>query len=172
MEIYVSPPLELPPAPDPGASARRLRYDRADLIFYGVAHSGTSYTARVFLDNPDATVRTEPSVESNYAGCFTVFGHAGCVGTDDDHCNPLARTVDEFDFRMPHPLLRQTKVVTVTDALGRLNPAQSVTVTVVAVVPGETEAESTDALDFNQLRLATYRHDGEEGEGEEPDLAQ
>jgi hypothetical protein len=81
------------------------------------------------------------------------------VGTDDDHCNPQARTVDEFDLRTPHPLLPQTKVVTVTEALRRLGQVSQVTVTVVPVVPGESQPGITDALAFSSVRLATYRHD-------------
>jgi hypothetical protein len=166
MRIYTSPPLDLPP------SGAAVHYDRVDLIFYGVDHSGPSYTARVFLDNPAANATTAPSAEARYAGCFTIFGHAGCVGTDDDHCNPLARTVDEFDVRPPHPLLPQTKVVTITEALGRLGSLSSVTVTVVPVVPGETEAELTDALDFTSVRLATYVHDRDRGGIGEEDWSQ
>lgn len=162
MRTYTSPPLELP------ADA----LDRADLIFYEVDHSGPSYTARIFLDNPAADVTTATEKEQGYAGCFTIFGHAGCVGTDDDHCNPLARSVDEFDWRPPHPLLPQTKTVTITDALRRLGPVTTVTVTVVAVEPGESVAESSDALAFASVRLAAYVHDQEPGDGIEKDLTQ
>jgi hypothetical protein len=158
MEIYTSPPVEV----FSGAAAAAgdtLPFDRADLIFYGVDHSGPSYTARVFLNNPRANATTATTAEAGYAGCFTIFGHAGCVGTDDDHCNPRARTVDDFDVRMPHPLLPQTKVVTITEALRRLGRINEFTVTVVPVVPGVTEPEITDALQFTNLRVATYRHD-------------
>src|SRR4051794_36533800 len=99
MQIYTSPPISLPSAGAAEAQGATTQYDRADLVFYDVDHSGPSYTARVFLNNLDANEKTEPSAMTGYAGCFTIFGHAGCVGTDDDHCNPLARTVDEFDLR-------------------------------------------------------------------------
>jgi hypothetical protein len=42
VDRYTSPALELPPADRPFA--------RADLIFYGLDHSGASYEAQVFLD--------------------------------------------------------------------------------------------------------------------------
>ena len=154
------------------AAAENVRYDRADLIFYNVDHSGPSYTARVFLNNPEANASTEQSAETGYAGCFTIFGHAGCVGTDDDHCNPLARTVDEYDLRPPHALKPQTKIVTITEALRRLGQLPEVTVTVVPVVPGDDEAEITDALKFSHVRLATYRHDGKHPDAVEEDLSQ
>jgi tyrosinase len=169
MEIYTTDPLEIPAGTAGDEAFVNTRYDRADLIFYNVDHSGPSYTARVFLNNPEANIATELLAENGYAGCFTIFGHAGCVGTDDDHCNPLARTVDEYDFRPPHPLLPQTKLVTVTQALQRLGSATEVRVTIVPVVPGDTEAELTDALKFSNVRLATYRYDGEHGDAAEED---
>jgi hypothetical protein len=158
MEIYTSPPLDVA---TPGAAEATAApvFDRADLIFHDVDHSGPSFTARVYLANHEADAATPTTAESGYAGCFTVFGHGGCVGTDDDHCNPKARTVDEFDVRMPHPLLPQTKVVTVTEALRRLESVSEVTVTVVPVVPGDSGPEVTDALSFTTVRLATYRDD-------------
>ncbi|GAB3307642.1 hypothetical protein GCM10027451_15840 [Geodermatophilus aquaeductus] len=158
MEIYTSPPLDVA-APGAAGGATVAVFDRADLIFHGVDHSGPSFTARVYLAHPEADAATPTTAEAGYAGCFTIFGHGGCVGTDDDHCNPKARTVDDFDLRMPHPLLPQTKVVTVTEALRRLGPVSQVTVTVVPVVPGETGPEVTDALSFTTLRLAVYRDD-------------
>jgi hypothetical protein len=159
MEIYTSPPLDVVPTGAAAAATGIPSFDRADLIFYDVDHSGPSFTARVYLANAEANAATPTTAEAGYAGCFTVFGHGGCVGTDDDHCNPKARTVDEFDLRLPHPLLPQTKVVTVTEALRRLGQASQVTVTVVPVVPGDSGPEPTDALDFTTVRLATYRHD-------------
>jgi hypothetical protein len=169
MQIYTAPALEIPPVP-PGEGASG--FDRADLIFYNVDHSGPSYTARIFLNNSGANATTETTAENGYAGCFTIFGHAGCVGTDDDHCNPLARTVDEYDLRPPHPLLPQTKIVTITAALQRLGRVREVTVTVVPVVPGDDEAEITDALKFSHVRLATYRHDSKHPDAVEDDLSE
>ncbi|SFO74571.1 hypothetical protein SAMN05660464_0918 [Geodermatophilus dictyosporus] len=165
MEIYTSPPLDVV-VPGVGATEAPV-FDRADLIFHDVDHSGPSFTARVYLDSPEAGADTPTTPEAGYAGCFTIFGHGGCVGTDDDHCNPKARTVDGFDLRMPHPLLPQTKVVTVTEALRRLGPVTRVTVTVVPVTPGDSGPEVTDALQFSAVRLATYRHDGHLEDGVE-----
>ena len=41
-ERFTSDAIELPPANRP--------FERADLIFYGIDHSGPSYEARVFFD--------------------------------------------------------------------------------------------------------------------------
>ena len=71
MKTFVSKPLELP--------RDREAITRADLVFYDVDHSGPSYRARVFLDNPSANPDTPLEPESGYVGSFTVFGHAASV---------------------------------------------------------------------------------------------
>lgn len=140
MDRFVSEPIELP------ASA----FDRADLVFYGVEHRGDSYTARVFLDRPEAAPEVAPDRSAGYAGMFVVFGHGGCVG-DPGHCDVPAER-DPFDTRPPHGLTPQTKLVEVTDALGAAGSGQ-VVVTVLAVVPG---GELADVMRFSGLRLLTY----------------
>jgi hypothetical protein len=146
-ERYVSDPLDLP--------AREPGFYRADLIFYGVDHSASSYEARVYLDLPDAdadTGREHPA----YAGSFHIFGHGGCFG-DEGHCLVPEGPPDPFDLRPAHQLTPATKTVTVTEALKRVLDAdgarEQVTVTVVAVTPGD---RANDVLAFTRLRLATY----------------
>ncbi|MDQ3875301.1 MAG: hypothetical protein M3322_07125 [Actinomycetota bacterium] len=148
MEKYVSDALELP-APEEGE-----RLVRVDFVFYGVDHSGPSYEARVFVNNPDADVNTPRDASAGYAGSFTVFGHGGCYG-DEGHCDREQQTRDAFDVRPPHPLTPWTKTVIVDEDL---YPAlgESVTVTVVAVVPGSAGPEATDALSFERVRLVTH----------------
>lgn len=147
MERFVSDPFDI-------AELATSDLSRADLVFYGVDHSGDSYTARVFLNNPKATVGTPTTTASGYAGSFTVFGHGSCYG-DDGHCEPRARTTDAFDRRAPHPLEPQTKTVVITDALRRVR-GSSLTVTVVAADERGKRAQATDALRFEHLRLAAY----------------
>jgi len=149
MEHFSSQPIDLP------APAVRSTVYRADLIFEGVDHSGPSYEARIFLDNPDAGPDTPRESGSGYAGSYTIFGHGGCVG-EVGHCEPSARTTDAFDLRAPHPLEPVTKTVTITRAL-RAAQGDSVTVTVVPVVPHPDGARSEDVLDFRRIRLATYQ---------------
>ena len=90
-----------PPELEDGRGGSR----RADLVFYGVRHSGPSYVARVFLNNPHAT----PTFDADSTGRatpahFTVFGHNGCYGAEG-HCEPDHRAPrDEFDLPAPHPL--------------------------------------------------------------------
>ena len=148
MDRFVSQPLDLP---DPAVGTP---FYRADLIFEGVDHSGPSYTARIYINNPDAAVGTGRDVRAGYAGSYTIFGHGGCVG-EEGHCDPTARTTDAFDRRAPHPLEPVTKSVTITDALRRVG-GRTMTVTVVPVIPTADGARTADVLDFQRIRLATY----------------
>jgi hypothetical protein len=132
---------------------------RADLVFYGVDHSGPSYEGRVFLGNPSATAETPRDAEHGYAGSFTVFGHAGCYG-DEGHCLPDQRFTDAFDRRPPHPLRPFTKTVIATDAVRRAigDPdVDAVLVVVVAVMPeDELTAGHDEPLRYDSVRLLTY----------------
>jgi len=146
VDRFVSAPLELP---DPEAE-----FARADLVFYGVDHSGSSFEARVFLENADASLATSRD-DPSYAGAFHVFGHGGCFG-DEGHCDVPTEPPDPFDLRPPHQLLPQAKLVVVTDALRRALSAGRavVTVTIVAETPDE---RPNDVLGFTRLRLLTYK---------------
>jgi tyrosinase len=136
---------------------------RADLVFYGVDHSGPSYEARVYLNNPGADENTARDPDLGYAGSYTVFGHNGCYG-DQGHCAPENMYRDEFDQRLPHPIIPWTKAVIATDAINRAienTDVVDVTVTVVAVVPSDTVAETTtEPHPFASVRLLTYQEDG------------
>jgi hypothetical protein len=132
---------------------------RVDLVFYGVDHAGTSYSAHVYLDRPTATVRTRRDAAHGYAGSFTVFGHGGCFG-DDGHCLPGGRTVDVFDVRPPHALTPLTKTVIATDAIAPLlaDPEiAEVTLTLVIEAPGPASRRLGPATPpFSRVRLLTY----------------
>jgi hypothetical protein len=153
MITITSDPLELPELEDVD------ELSRADLVFYGVDHSGPSYEGRVFVNNPKADAATERALEHGYAGSFTVFGHNGCFG-DAGHCLPDQRTSDEFDMRAPHPLRPLTMTLIATDAIRRalVEPdVREVTVTVVAVIPNDDFPKSSEQpLRFDYVRLLTY----------------
>lgn len=151
MERYVSGPISHPRTHGEGEG---VDFGRAELVFYDVDPTGESYQARVFLNAPDADYRT-PTDDERFAGWFTVFGHGGCFGDDESHCAPPAER-DPFDVRFPIGIPRQTKKVTITNALRALGAVDEFTVTVVAVVPGEEAAQSADVLDFGRLRLLTF----------------
>ncbi len=56
------------------------QFSRADLEFIGVDHSGASYEARVFVNNPSADIGTQTNEANGYAGSYYIFGHGGCFG--------------------------------------------------------------------------------------------
>jgi hypothetical protein len=141
---YTSPPLELPSAEDD--------FVRADLVFYGLDHSGHSYEGRVFLDAPDldqGAGRDHPA----YAGSFYVFGHGGCFG-GVGHCDVPSRS-DPFDLRPPHQLEPAVRILTASERVRELvaGGAATTTVTVVAHTPRDLP---DDVLSFTTIRLLTY----------------
>lgn len=146
-------PFVSAPIPNPAAEGEP-EFTRADLVFYGVDHSGPSFEARIFLNTPDAGLSTPRDLELGYAGSFTIFGHAGCAG-DAGHCDVPTGPADPFDARPPHPLTRQTKTVIITEALRRVADPD-LTITIVPVRPGALDAELADSLEFDEFRLLTY----------------
>lgn len=147
MQTFISGAIENP------ASGQKPDFARADLVFYGVDHSGPSFEARIFFNNPEANLRT-PRDDASYAGSFTVFGHAGCAG-DPGHCDVPSGPKDPFDRRPPHSLTPQTKTVIVTDALRKISEEQ-LTITVIPVRPGAEGPQVSDALSFERFTLVTY----------------
>jgi hypothetical protein len=140
--------------PDPSQS-----FSRADLEFRGVDHSGPSYEARIFFDNPSANDSTPPEVDRGYAGSFYVFGHGGCFG-ELGHCDVSSEPRGVYDRRLPHPLTPLFKTVIVTDPLRRvleMRKGKTFGVTVVAVVPEQRGADGGDPLAFESVSLITYQ---------------
>jgi hypothetical protein len=148
MNRFISEPVTNP------ARTGQPSFKRADVIFYGVDHSGPSFEARIFFNNTEADLNTPRERQTGYAGSFTVFGHAGCAG-DVGHCDVPEGPRDPFDLRPPHPLTPQTKTVIVTDALRAVGDEQ-LTVTVLPVRPGQSGAELVDALEFQRFSVLTY----------------
>lgn len=132
------------------------QFSRADLEFIGVDHSGASYEARVFVNNPNADLNTPQTEASGYAGCFNIFGHGGCFG-DVGHCDITAAR-DGFDPRPTHPLLPIKKVVVATTAIkNAVAQHADITITVVPIVKSWTENSSwEEVLKFDHINLITY----------------
>jgi tyrosinase len=152
MDRYVSdPPLPLSPTVAAG------EFSNAQLLFYDVDHSGSSFEALVFLNAPDAGVETPLEEESGFAGSFVIFGHGGCAG-DAGHCDVPEAPKEPFDNRPLHPLTPQTKMVDVTAALKRATGGEGdrLTVTVLPVVPGDERPELADLLHFSAMRLVAF----------------
>lgn len=132
-------------------------FARGDIEFQGVDHSGVSYVAHVFLNNPVADTLTELTPEQGYAGTFHIFGHGGCFG-DVGHCDVRERRL--YDPRPAHPLTPARKTVIATDALKRaIAGSREITVTVAAFIAGVTVRTSAleDFLHFERVRIVTYR---------------
>jgi hypothetical protein len=141
---FTSAPLELPPAERP--------FDRADLIFYGLDHSGPSYEAQVFM--AARGVGGEPGRSHRaYVGSFFILGHGGCFG-DVGHCD-IPTAADPFDLRPAHQLEPAVRILTITEPL-RAMLAQGLTATKVTVVAHTEGRASDDVLAFRTIRLATY----------------
>ena len=133
-------------------------FSRADLEFRGVDHSGPSFEARIFFDNPSANESTAAEVDQGYAGSFYVFGHGGCFG-ELGHCDVRTEPKGIYDRRLPHPLTPLFKTVIVTDALRRAletGKGETFTVTVAALVPEQPGADG-DPLKFESVSLITYQ---------------
>lgn len=147
---YVSEPFSVP------VHEGERDFYRADLLFFGVDHSGPSFEARVFLNNPEADETTPREKEAGYAGSFFIFGHGGCFG-ELGHCDVPQGSRDPFDFRLPHPLTPVNMTVIVTEALKELRDASGgeLTVTVVAVAPDWMRADE-NMLRFDRVALRTY----------------
>jgi hypothetical protein len=93
------------------APIRFVRGQASTLVLHGVEHGGPSFEARVFLDNPDATITTPTDVTCGYAGSFHVYGRG------DGKSSPTDRELD------------------ITAALQRI-PTEKVVVSVVALLHG------------------------------------
>lgn len=131
-------------------------FTRADIEFDGVDHSGASFEARVFLNNPDANDSTAKTLESGYAGSFHIFGHGGCFGDDEGHCAVHPRRA--YDPRPSHPLSPARKVVIATQAVRRaLEQNPTTTITVVPIIMSLTERSDTEnTLKFDKVSITTY----------------
>lgn len=145
VDTFHSKPLELPQAGH--------EFHRADLVFYGLEHSGPTYEGRIFIGAKRGLKHGAGVDHPAYAGSFYVFGHSGCFG-DEGHCDvPTER--DPFDLRAPHHLEPGVQIVTVTDSIERLVAAGK-TAAKVSVFAQGPDGEALASLDFTQLRLLTY----------------
>ena len=151
VDRFTTAPLELPPAEAPFA--------RADLIFYGLDHSGASFEARVFIDQRRVGGEAD-SGHRAYVGSFFILGHGGCFG-DVGHCDVPPPSSDPTDLRPAHPLTPLDTYVTVTAALRRLLAAgaalESVTLVPIALPPRRQDrAPAAGLFHFQSVDLRTY----------------
>jgi tyrosinase len=133
-----------------------INFYRADIEFHDVDHSGPTFEARVFLNNPGADATTPKNLQSGYAGSFHIFGHGGCFG-DEGHCEVVPRRA--YDPRPAHPLSPARKVVIASDAVRQaMGAGDEVTITVVPVILSLNDRSGTDdVLKFEKAIIVTYR---------------
>jgi hypothetical protein len=137
---FVSPPIPL-------NLAGKAGFDRADIEVHGIDQSGASFEARVFLNNPEATLETPRSAEQGYAGSFHVFGYGiwpGDIGKDQAEQAASAEVI-----RAPI-----SKTVIATEAVRRA-AAQGKTarVTIVPVYPGQPPRDASDAFKLEEVKI-------------------
>jgi hypothetical protein len=145
VDRYHSKLLELP--------APEHHFERADLAFYEVDHSGPSFEGRIYIGAGRGLKRDAGFDHPAYAGSLYVFGHGSCYG-EEGHCEVPAEH-DPFDYRLPHHLEPAPRVVTVTAAVKRLVEAGKTKAAVDVFVHGPA-GEPLKTLSFSQVRLLTY----------------
>jgi hypothetical protein len=136
-------------------------FSRVDLEFRGVDHSGPSYEARIFFDNPSADAKTPTEEAEGYAGSYHIFGHGGCFG-ELGHCDVGEAPRGTYDRRLPHPLTPNFKTVIVTEPFRRVlktGKAKTFSVTAVAIVPESqySRVPLDDPLKFESVSLITFQ---------------
>ena len=140
-----------------GPSVLGNSFYRADLEFHGVGHSGPSFQARIFFNNPEASASSELTQASGYVGSFYVFGHGGCFG-QSGHCEVPEQPRQLFDLRPPHQLTPTKMWITVTEPLRRVSEAPGTLI--VKVVPvrrrGRSILPAEELLDIKTVSIVTY----------------
>ena len=139
------------------------RFVRADLEFHGIDHSGPSFEARVFLNNPEASASTLMDSAHGYVDSFFVFGHGGCFG-DDGHCEVPTGPRRRNDLRPQHQLTPIDARVVATDGIQAAlrTGGDRLTVTVVPVIDDEDAQDYadqdllSDPLRIERVALLTY----------------
>jgi len=130
-------------------------FSRVDLEFEGVAHDGPTFTALLYLNNPDVPEGAGRDESQNFAAGFTVFAHGDCWGALG-HCEPLREPVSAFDLRPEHPLSPANFTLDITDAVTRLAAERPMeTVRVTALVSSEADVRN-GLLRFETLTLVVY----------------
>jgi hypothetical protein len=131
-------------------------FARADLEIYGINTFRPSYTVHVFLN--DTSVRSLDRVDErpSYAGRFSLFGHAKCVG-DDDHCH-VTLTTRRFDDRPSHPLTPAFRRVVITEALKKaIQIGKSLRITFLAGTPAEKgDFDGKYLVEFTGIQIVTF----------------
>ena len=149
--IFVSPPIQI------FSHNKEQEYYKADIIFYGVDHSGPSYEGRVYLNNSNANGDTPLDEENGYAGSYHIFGHGGCFG-DVGHCDIKPRRT--YDSRAQHPLIGANKSIDATNMLRKiLKTTDKIIITIVPIIAkGGRRSNIKDVVHIERIRINGYEN--------------
>ena len=130
---------------------------RADIEFYGVEHEDVSFECRIFINNENATYKTEMSSKEGYAGIFYVFGHGGKCYGDEGHCKVIEKTRDH-DMRRSHHLAPIYVNTTITNTLKeKISGTTSIKITAVPVLTEKNDLTNLkEFFKFKEMRLVIY----------------
>jgi len=130
---------------------------RADIIFYGVDHSGPSYEGRIFINNSKANGNTLCDETNGYAGSYFIFGHGGCYG-DIGHCDLMPRR--PYDSRPRHALTPAVVSINATNAIKKaLKETDTITITIVPIIAvGGRMSHIKDVIHLERIRINGYEN--------------
>jgi hypothetical protein len=141
---FVSPPIRL------ARDSVKRDFERADIEVHGLEQAGPSFEGRIFLNNPNADLKTPPTPENGYAGSFHVYGYGIWPGDLDK--DQAIRDVASETVRAPIQ-----KTVIATEAIrSAANKGHDLTVTIVPVYPGNPPKDASDALKLDGVRVTIH----------------
>jgi hypothetical protein len=141
---FISAPIPL------NRGSRKAGFDRADIEIYGINQSGASSEGRVFLNNPEATLKTPLNADHGYAGSFHVYGYG--IWPADAAIESAAKPAASEAIRAPI-----TKTVIATEALRRAAAkGNEARVTVVPVFPGNPPRDAGNAFKLEGVRIIVH----------------
>ena len=128
------------------------RFKKAEVRLHKMVQPPTSFTIRVFLNQPDADATTPIQGNDNYAGYLSIFGHGDCIG-GPGHCDDQPRGVRLFDRRPPHHNKPYNARLDVTKTARRLitKGASDLSVHLVVMAPDEKRLSEMLRLDAVSL---------------------
>lgn len=130
---------------------------RADVEFYGVEHKDMSFECRIFINNEQATYKTQMNSKNGYAGIFYVFGHGGKCYGDEGHCE-VPQKIREHDMRRSHHLAPIYVNAIITDMLKeKILETTEIKITAVPVLTEKNDL--TNLKEFfkcKEMRLVVY----------------
>jgi hypothetical protein len=123
-----------------------LNFQRADILIHGLDQSGESFEGRVFLNNPEADIKTPADPKHGYAGSFSVYGYGFWPEKPGDP-PPEPNTIRAPIY----------KDVIATDAV-RAAAAHSpvVTVTIVPVFPRDPAEDAHQAMKLESVSIEIH----------------